>query len=197
MNMTMNPKVDAYVDRARKWQGETRRLRAILLDCGLDEELKWGKPCYTLRGGNVAIIQGFKDHCSLMFFKGVLLNDTHGVLVRPGENSQAQMRVQFTSVRQIDELEPVLRTLVDQAIAVEKTGLKVDLGDRRDLELPEELTARLDGNPDLAAAFHALTPGRRRAYVLYFSGAKQSRTRAARVERCVGRILAGKGPYDR
>ena len=194
---TTNPKVDAYVARAKKWQGETKKLRAILLDCGLGEELKWGKPCYTFEGGNLAIIQGFKDHCSLMFFKGTLLDDPDGVLVRPGENSRAQMRVEFTSMRQIDERESVLRTLIHQAKAVEKAGLKVDVGERRELEFPEELTARLDGDPDLAAAFHALTPGRQRAYILHFSGAKQSKTRVARIERCVERILAGKGLNDR
>lgn len=193
----MNPEVDAYVGRAEKWQGETRRLRAILLDCGLGEELKWGKPCYTFQGGNLAIIQGFKDHCSLMFFKGALLDDAHGVLVRPGESSRAQRRVEFTSVRRIDELEPIVRALVDQAKAVEKAGLKVDPGERRDLELPEELTAKLDESPELAAAFRALTPGRQRAYVHYFSGAKQAKTRAARIEKHVQRILAGKGLNDR
>ncbi len=194
---TTNPKVDAYVSRARKWQDETKKLRAILLDCGLGEELKWGKPCYTFEDSNLAIIQGFKDHCSLMFFKGTLLDDPDGVLVRPGENSRAQMRAEFTSVRQIDERESVLRTLIHQAKAVEKAGRKVDVGERRELELPEELTARLDGDPDLAAAFQALTPGRRRAYALYFSGAKQSKTRASRIERHVNRILAGKGLNDR
>lgn len=193
----MNAKVDAYVGRATKWQGETKRLRTILLDCGLCEELKWGKPCYTFQGSNVAIIQGFKDHCSVMFFKGALLDDTHGVLVRPGEHSRTQMRVQFTNVGQIDELESVLRTFVDQAIAVEKAGLKVDLKEKRPLAFPKELSAKLDEDPDLAAAFHALTRGRQRAYVLYFSGAKQSKTRTARIERWVERILAGKGLNDR
>lgn len=194
---TLNPKVDAYVSRAKRWQDETERLRAILLDSGLGEELKWGKPCYTFQGSNLAIIQAFKDHCSLMFFKGVLLNDPDGVLVRPGKNSQAQMRVQFTSVDQIDELEAVLRAYVAQAIAVEEAGLKVDFKERRDLEFPEELTVKLEGNPDLAAAFQALTLGRQRAYVLHFSGAKQSETRAARIEKCVEGILAGKGLSDR
>lgn len=193
----MNSEVDAYIGRARRWQGETRRLRAILLDCGLGEELKWGKPCYTFQGGNLAIIQGFRDHCSLMFFKGALLHDTHAVLVRPGENSQAQRRVEFTSVAQIDEMESVLRDFVEQAIAFEKAGRKVKVAKKREPELPEELTARLEADPDLAAAFHALTPGRQRAYVLYFSGAKQSKTRAVRIERHVERILAGKGLNDR
>lgn len=193
----MNSKVDAFVGRASRWQDEIKRLRVILLDCGLGEELKWGLPCYTFQGSNLAIVQPFKGHCSLMFFKGSLLNDTHGLLVRPGENSQAQMRLQFTSLSQIDELEPVLRAYVDQAIAVEEAGLKVDFREKGDMEFPEELTTKLEENPDLAAAFRALTPGRQRAYVIHFSGAKQSKTRAARIERCVKRILAGKGLNDR
>jgi len=192
-----NAKVDAYVGRADKWQDEAKRLRAILLDCGLVEALKWGKPCYTFEGSNVAIIQGFKDHCSLMFFKGVLLDDPDGVLVRPGEHSRAQKRVELTSVEQIDQMESVLREFVGQAIAVEKAGLRVDLEVKRELDLPEELTTKLGEDPDFAAAFHALTPGRQRAYVLHFSSAKQSRTRTARIERCVDRILAGKGLNDR
>ena len=195
--MVTDPKVDAYVSRAKKWQGETRKLRTILLDCGLGEKLKWGKPCYTFQDSNLAIIQGFKDHCSLMFFKGVLLDDPDGVLVRPGENSRAQKRVDFTSVDQIDEMESTLRGFIDQAMAVEKAGLKVDLEEKRALDLPEELTAKFDEDPELATAFRALTPGRQRAYVLHFSGAKQSKTRVARIERCVDRILAGKGVNER
>lgn len=192
-----DPDVDAFIDRARAWQDETRRLRALLLDCGLEEALKWGKPCYSFEDGNVAIIQGFSEHCSLMFFKGALLEDGQGVLVRPGENSRAAMRIQFTSPSQITELEPAVRSLVRQAIEIEKAGLKVDLEARDDLEMPEELVARLADDPDLSAAFDALTPGRRRAYVLHFSGAKQSRTRTARIEKARSRILAGKGPNDR
>lgn len=195
--MVMNPKVDAYIDRAKKWQGETRKLREILLDCGLGEDLKWGKPCYTFQDSNLAIIQGFKDHCSLMFFKGVLLDDPDGALVRPGENSQAQRRLEFTSVDQIDDEESLLRGFVEQAMAVEKAGLKVDLEEKRALDLPEELTAKFDEDPELATAFRALTPGRQRAYVLHFSGAKQSKTRVARIERSREKILAGKGLRDR
>lgn len=191
-----NPKVDAYIDRAKQWQGETKKLRSILLDCGLAEELKWGKPCYTHEGSNLAIIQGFKEHCSLMFFKGSLLQDPEGHLVRPGKHSQAGMRLQFTSAKQIREMEPTLRSFVEQAIEVEQAGLKVDFKEKHEMKLPEELKDRLKGDPALATAFEALTPGRRRAYLLHFSSAKQSNTRAARIERCADRILEGKGLND-
>jgi uncharacterized protein YdeI (YjbR/CyaY-like superfamily) len=192
-----NPDVDAFIGRAKRWQGETKKLRSILLGCGLGEELKWGKPCYTYQGSNLAIIQGFKNHCAVMFFKGSLLKDRDGHLVRQGQHSQAGMRVEFTSVAQVRELEPVLRSLVAQAIRVEKAGLRVDFKQKHELELPEELARRLERDPDLSAAFHGLTPGRRRAYVLHFSSAKQSKTRASRIERCVDRILEGKGLDDR
>lgn len=192
-----NPDVDAFVSRAKAWQAETKKLRAILLGCGLCEELKWGKPCYTHQGNNLAIIQGMKQHCAVMFFKGALLKDPAGQLVRPGEHSQAGMRLEFTSVKQVRELEPALRRFVAQAIRLEKAGAKVDFKAKHELTLPDELTSRLKGDPALAAAFHALTPGRRRAYVMHFSGAKQSATRAARIERCVGAILAGMGRDER
>jgi uncharacterized protein YdeI (YjbR/CyaY-like superfamily) len=192
-----NSKVDAFIERAKQWQGETKKLRAILLACGLGEELKWGKPCYTYEGANVAIIQGFKEHCSLMFFKGALLKDPGGQLVRPGENSQAAMRMEFTSLKQIKDSEPVLRAFVEQAIALEDAGLKVEFTQKHELQYPDELTSRLAGDPDLSAAFDALTPGRRRAYVMHFAGAKQSATRAARIEKCVDAILAGRGLNDR
>ncbi|MFT3924288.1 MAG: YdeI/OmpD-associated family protein [Myxococcales bacterium] len=191
-----NPKVDAYIDRAKQWQGETKKLRSILIGCGLGEELKWGKPCYTHGEANLAIIQGFKEHCSVMFFKGSLLKDPKKHLVRPGEHSQAGKRMEFTSLKKIKELEPVLKSFVDQAIAVEEAGLKVDFKEKHELELPDELTNRLAGDPDLSAAFDGLTPGRRRAYVLHFTAAKQSATRATRIEKCVERILAGKGLND-
>ncbi|MBK7585080.1 MAG: YdeI/OmpD-associated family protein [Myxococcales bacterium] len=192
-----NPKVDAFVQRAKKWSSETQKLRSILLDCGLGEELKWGKPCYTFEESNLAIIQGFKDHCSLMFFKGSLLEDKHGVLVPPGPNSQAAMRIDFTGVEQIQKSKKIIEAYVKQAIAIEKAGLQVDFKQKRALELPEELAALLKQNRPLATAFRALTPGRQRAYVLYFSGAKQAKTRTARIEKHVKRILAGKGMDDR
>jgi uncharacterized protein YdeI (YjbR/CyaY-like superfamily) len=192
-----NPEVDAFIERSSSWRAETRKLRTILLGCGLDEALKWGKPCYTHDGGNVAIIQGFKAHCAVMFFKGSLLKDPRGHLVRQGKNSQAGMRMEFTSVKQVRALEPVLRSFVGQAIGVEEAGLKVAFNAKHALNLPDELEERLKRDRALSKAFQALTPGRRRAYVLYFAGAKQSKTRAARVDKHAGRILAGKGLNDR
>jgi uncharacterized protein YdeI (YjbR/CyaY-like superfamily) len=188
-------KVDAFVSRAKNWQGEIQALRSILLDCGLDEELKWGKPCFIFEGRNVAIIQPFKEHCSLMFFKGVLIQDTHNLLRSQGENTQSAMRLEFTSRDQIKKT--VVKSYVKQAIAVEKAGLKVDFKAKREPELPKELTQILNKDSKLAKAFHALTPGRRRGYVLHFTGAKQSDTRTARVEKCIPKILAGKGINDR
>ena len=192
-----DPKVDEYVARATRWQDEITQLRAILLDCGLEEALKWMKPCYGFQGGNLAIIQPFKEHCSLMFFKGSRLDDPKGVLVRPGANSQAGMRVEFTSSTDVDRLEPTVRDFIRQAVELEEAGVDVDFKAKHNLELPEELTARLAADPDLAAAFQALTPGRRRGYVLHISGAKQSKTRAARVEKAAPKILAGRGFNER
>lgn len=188
-------KVDAFVDRAGNWQGEIRKLRSVLLDCGLEEDLKWGKPCYIFDGSNVAIIQPFKEHCSLMFFKGALLQDTHNLLRSQGKNTQSAMRLEFTGEDQINKV--IVKTYVNQAIAVEKAGLKVDFKAKREPELPEELTQILNKNSKLAKAFDALTPGRRRGYILHFTGAKQSKTRVARIERCIPKILAGKGMNDR
>jgi uncharacterized protein YdeI (YjbR/CyaY-like superfamily) len=188
-------KVDAFVSRAKKWQGETQKLRSILLDCGLGEDLKWGKPCFTFEGRNVAIIQPFKEHCSLMFFKGALLQDTYGLLRSQGENTQSALRLEFTSEAQIKKT--VVESYVKQAIAVEQAGLKVNFKAKHELELPEELTRILKKDRRLGKAFHALTPGRRRGYVLHFTGAKQSKTRTARIEKCIPKILAGKGMNDR
>ena len=190
-----NPKVDAFVSRAKAWQGEIQKLRSILLECGLDEEIKWGKPCFHLEGANIAIIQPFKEHCSLMFFKGALLEDTHGLLKSQGENTQSALRLEFTSEAQIKKT--VLKGYVKQAIEVEKAGLTVDFKAKRELELPVELTQILEKDRKLAKAFHSLTPGRQRAYVLHFTGAKQSQTRTARIEKCIPKILAGMGFNDR
>ena len=187
--------VDAFVSRAKKWPGEIQKLRSILLDCGLDEELKWGKPCFMIEGSNVAIIQPFKAHCSLMFFKGALLRDTYGLLRSQGENTQSALRLEFTTEAAINKT--VVASYVKQAIAVEKAGLAVEFKAKLELELPVELRQRLEKDRPLAKAFQALTPGRRRAYVLHFTGAKQSTTRTARIEKCVPRILAGKGMNDR
>lgn len=188
-------KVDAFVSRAGKWQGEIRKLRSILLDSGLDEDLKWGKPCFMFEGKNVAIIQPFKEHCSLMFFKGALLQDTYGLLRSQGENTQSALRLEFTSEAQIKKT--VVASYVKQAIAVEKAGLEVDFKVKHELEVPEELTRILQKDRKLSKAFAALTPGRRRAYVLHFTGAKQSKTRTARIEKCIPNILAGRGLNDR
>ena len=166
---TPNPKVDAFVSRAKAWQGEMKKLRSILVDCGLDEDLKWGKPCFSFDGKNVAIIQPFKAHCSLMFFKGALFEDTHGLLRSQGENTQSALRLEFTSEAQVKKA--VLQSYVKQAISVEKAGLKVDFKAKRELELPEELTRILGKDKKLAKAFYALTPGRQRAYVMHFTGA--------------------------
>ena len=191
----MNPKVDGYLRKAKKWREEMEKLRTIILDCGLTEELKWGKPCYTFQKNNVVIIQGFKESCALMFFKGALLKDPGGVLERPGESSQAARRIRFTNVREIVDMESILKTYIHEAIEVEKAGLEVDFKENPE-PVPEEFQNKLDKIPALKAAFAALTPGRRRAYILYFSGAKQSKTRASRVEKCMRQILNGNGLND-
>lgn len=188
-------KVDAFVSRAKRWQGEIRALRSILLECGLDEALKWGKPCFMFEGRNVALIQPFKEHCSLLFFKGALIQDTHGLLRSQGENTQSAMRLEFTSKGQIKKA--VVKDHAKRAIAVEQAGLHVDFKARRELQLPKELAQTLSEDSRLAKAFRALTPGRQRGYVLHFTGAKQSKTRTARIEKCIPRILAGKGINDR
>lgn len=186
--------VDAFVEQATAWSDEIRKLRSILLGCGLQEALKWGKPCYLSEGRNIAIIQPFKAHCALMFFKGALLKDTHGLLRSQGKATQSAMRLEFTGTRQIDRR--VVQDYVEQAIAVEQAGLKVEFAASRELELPEELARALQQDRALAKAFRALTPGRRRGFALHIAGAKQSSTRAARVQKAAPRILAGKGMHD-
>jgi len=192
---TPNPKVDQFVSRAKAWQPEIQKLRSILVDCGLDEDLKWGKPCFMFEGANIAIIQPFKEQCALMFFKGALLDDAHGLLRSQGENTQSALRLEFTSAKQIKK--SVLESYVKGAVAVEKQGLKVEFKAKRELELPEELTQMLKKDRKLAKAFAALTPGRQRGYVLHFTAAKQAQTRIARIEKAIPRILAGKGFQDR
>jgi len=189
-----NVKVDAFVSRAKAWQGVIQKLRSVLLDCGLEEDLKWGKPCFMFEGKNVAIIQPFKEHLSLMFFKGGLLQDSHGLLRSQGENTQSALRLEFTSEAQVKQA--VVKSYVQQAIAVEKAGLSVDFKARRELELPEELTRILKKDRQLAKAFHALTPGRQRGFVLHFTSAKRSETRTARIEKCRPKILAGLGMHE-
>jgi uncharacterized protein YdeI (YjbR/CyaY-like superfamily) len=193
----MNPKVDVFLSKAQTWQEEFKKLRMIVLDCGLTEELKWGKPCYTFQKSNVVILQGFKEYCALMFFKGALLKDANGILIKPGERTQAGRQIRFTHVREIVEMEPVLKAYIDEAIEVEKAGLKVNFKKTSDFIIPEEFQNKLDEIPALKTAFNTLTPGRQRAYILYFSTPKQSKTRESRVEKCIKRILDGKGLNDR
>ena len=192
----MNPKVDFYFSKAKKWQEELERLRMIVLDCGLTEELKWGVPCYTFEKSNIVLMHGFKEYCALLFFKGALLNDAKGILIQQTKNVQAARQIRFTSVREIVKLKPILKAYIYEAIEVEKAGLKVPLKKTKEFNIPEEFQNRLNKNPALKKAFNALTPGRQRAYLLYFSAPKQSKTREARVEKCVPQILRGKGLND-
>jgi len=191
----MDPRVDAFIATAGTWHEETLKLRMIVLDCGLTEELKWGKPCYTFRKSNVVIIQGFKEYCALMFCNGALLSDPNRVLKKPGENTQAARQIRFTHVREIVGMKAVLKSYIHESIEAEKAGLKVNFKKNPE-PIPEELQSRLDEIPVLKSAFNALTPGRQRAYILYFSAPKQSKTREARVEKCRRRILNGKGLND-
>src|SRR5205809_4661198 len=189
----MNPKVDFFFSKAKKWREEFEKLRRILLGCRLTEELKWSKPCYTFQKSNIVIIQGFKEFCALLFCKGALLTDPKGILKKFGW--QAARRIPFTNVREIVEMEPILNAYIHEAIETERAGLKVNF--KKDPEpIPEELQKKLDEIPALKTAFEALTPGRQRGYVLYFSGAKQSKTRESRIEKCMPQILKGKGLND-
>jgi uncharacterized protein YdeI (YjbR/CyaY-like superfamily) len=189
----MNPKVDGYLRKAKKWQKEMEKLRKISLACGLIEELKWGKPCYTFQKSNIVIIQGFKEFCALLFCKGALLNDPNGILKKFGW--QAARRIPFTNVREIVEMEPILKAYICEAIEAEKAGLKVDYKKNPE-RIPEEFQNKLNDVPALKTAFDELTPGRQRGYILYFSAAKQSKTRESRVEECMQQILKGKGLND-
>ena len=192
----MNPKVDFYFSKAKKWQEEFKELRKIILDCQLTEELKWGVPCYTFQKSNIVLIHVFKEYCALLFFKGALLNDTNGILIKPGENTQAARQIRFTNVREIVEMETILKAYIYEAIEVEKAGLKVNYKKTTEFIIPEEFQNKLDEIPALKTAFNALTPGRQRAYILYFSAPKQSKTRESRVEKCMQQILNGKGLDD-
>jgi uncharacterized protein YdeI (YjbR/CyaY-like superfamily) len=192
----MNPKVDWFFNKATKWQEEYEKLRMIILDCGLTEELKWGCPCYTFQKSNIVLIHGFKEYCALLFFKGALLNDAHGILIQQTENVQSPRQIRFTNMLEIVAMEPILKAYIHEAIEVEKAGLKVDLKKTSDFNIPEEFQNKLDHIPALKAAFEALTPGRQRAYLFYFSQPKQSKTREARVEKYIPQILGGKGLDD-
>ena len=192
----MNPKVDFYFNKAEKWQAELAILRKIVLDCGLTEALKWGVPCYTFGQNNVALLHIFKEYCAVLFVKGVLLQDAHGILVQQTVNTQSARQIRFTSIREITDMTAILNAYIFEACEVEKLGLTVDLKKTTDYKLPEEFQHRLDQNPALKAAFDALTLGRQRAYLLYFSVPKQAKTREARVANCVPKIRNGKGLND-
>jgi len=192
----MQSKVDAFLSKAKKWQDEFTQLRAIVLDCGLDEDFKWGQPCYTLDGQNVVLIHGFKEYCALLFFKGALMKDPKNILIQQTENVQAARQIRFTSAEQIAKLDKVLKTYVRNAIELEKSGAKVEFKKTTEFSWPEEFERKVDDMPALRTAFEALTPGRQRAYLLHFSSAKQAKTRESRIEKCVPQILSGKGLDD-
>ncbi|MDQ0191337.1 YdeI/OmpD-associated family protein [Alicyclobacillus cycloheptanicus] len=206
----MNPAVDTYLAqgcmrcprggtadcKVHDWQEELTKLRTILLDCGLTEELKWSQPCYTHQHRNIVIMSAFKNYCAISFVKGSLLKDTHGVLVKPGEHTQVGRQIRFTQLQDVVDMEPILKAYIEEAIEIEQSGVKPTVHKDRPESVPEEFHQKLQERPDLKAAFDALTPGRQRAYIFYFSAPKQSKTRAARIEKCMQKILDGKGLYD-
>ncbi|HZM85491.1 MAG TPA: DUF1801 domain-containing protein [Blastocatellia bacterium] len=192
----MNPKVDFYFKKAKNWQKELGRLRKIILGCQLTEELKWGVPCYTFEKRNIVLIHVFKEYCALLFFKGALLKDAEGLLIQQTKNVQAARQIRFAGLREIVEKETILKGYIREAIEVEKAGLKVKFKKTSEFRIPEEFQNRLDEMPALETAFDALTPGRQRAYILYFSAPKQSKTRESRVKKCMPHILNGKGLND-
>lgn len=191
-----NPEIDAFFDEAGKWRDAFGKLRSVILRCPLTEELKWGKPCYTHQGRNVVLIQGFKDYCALLFCEGALLKDAEGVLIRPGENTQAARQIRFADAREIARMGAVVKAYVDEAIEAKKSGLEVKYKKTSDFPVPGEFQAKLDRVPGLKAAFEALTPGRQRGYLLFFAAPKQSKTRDSRVGKCIQRIFDGKGLHD-
>ena len=191
-----NPKVDAFLRKTEKWQEEFKNLRRIILDCGLTEELKWGVPCYTFENKNVVLIHGFKEYCAILFVKGALLKDANNVLIQQTENVQAARQVRFTNVQEIVEQETILKAYIHEAVEVEKAGMKVNYKKTSEYIIPEEFQIKLNEIPALKTAFKALTPGRQRAYIYYFSQPKQSKTRKSRVEKYVPQILSGKGLND-
>lgn len=192
----LNPKVEFYFSKAKKWQKEMEKLRMIILNCQLTEELKWGVPCYTMQKNNIVLIHAFKDYCALLFFKGVLLNDANGILIQQTENVQAARQIRFTNINDIIKLEATLKTYIYEAIEIEKAGLKVNLKKNTELIFPEEFQNKLNEMADLRNAFDSLTPGRQRAYNLFFSAPKQSKTRESRIKKCIPLILKGKGLND-
>jgi len=193
----MNPKVDFFFSKAKKWQEEFEKLRTIVLACGLTEELKWGVPCYTLQKSNIVLMHGFKEYCALLFFKGALLKDAKSILIQQTKNVQSARQIRFTNVREIVKMEPILKAYIHEAIEVEKSGLKVNFKKTSEFIIPREFQTKLDKIPALREAFYVLTPGRQRAYIFYFSQPKLSKTREARVEKCMDLILDGMGLNDR
>ncbi|MDE4542380.1 DUF1801 domain-containing protein [Thermoanaerobacterium sp. R66] len=191
-----NHKVDEYLEKVLNWKDELEKLREIMLEFQLEEDLKWGKPCYSYNKSNIAILIGFKEYCAISFFKGSLLNDEKGILIKPGENSQASRQIRFKSIEEIAEKEDVLKEYITKAIEIEKLGMKVDFKKNDETKIPYEFQIKLDEDPILKSAFFGLTPGRQRAYIIYFSQPKQSKTREARVEKYIGKILSGKGLND-
>ena len=192
-----NPKADFYFDKEKKWKDEIATLRTILLDCGLKEELKWGSPCYTIdEDSNIVLIHVFKEYCAVLFFKGALMKDPDGILIQQTKNVQSARQIRFISLKEVTGAKKILKSYVKEAIAIERAGLKVALKKPTEFAMAEEFQTRLEDSPALNKAFHALTPGRQRGYLLYFSSAKQSKTRVARVDKYVPQILKGKGLED-
>ncbi|RNB84595.1 hypothetical protein EDM56_21040 [Brevibacillus fluminis] len=192
----MNPKVDEFLSKAKKWKEEFEKLRSIVLDCDLTEDFKWMHPCYTFEKKNIVLIHGFKEYCAILFHKGALLKDTHGILIQQTENVQAARQIRFTTVQEIVEMEDVLKAYIHEAIEVEKAGLEVNFKKTSEYTIPEEFQQKLDENLALKSAFEALTPGRQKAYIYYFSEPKTAKTRESRVEKSMQQILNGKGLND-
>ena len=192
----MNPELDFFFNMDGKWQGAYKQLRVLILECGLTEELKWGKPCYTFKGTNIVLMHGFKEYCALLFHKGALLKDTNGILVQQTENVQAARQIRFTKAKEIAGMKATLKAYIFEAIEVEKAGLKVDFKKTKEYKVPEEFEKKLVETPELKSAFESLTPGRQRGYLLHFSQPKQSKTRISRIEKCMEQILNGKGLND-
>jgi Uncharacterized protein conserved in bacteria len=193
MANSKNPKVDEFINNAKNWKEEFEKLRMLLLDCQLTEEFKWGKPSYSYQGNNIVIIQGFKEYCALLFFKGSLLRDTNNILIRQTENVQAGRQIRFLHVTQIIEMEAILKAYIYEAIEIEKAGLEIIYKKKEEYVIPDEFQKKLNEFPELKTAFEALTPGRQRGYLLYFSEPKQSKTREARIDKYIPQILNGKG----
>ncbi|MGG0791510.1 YdeI family protein [Peribacillus simplex] len=192
----MNPKVDEFISKAKKWKEEYETLRNIVIDCELTEEFKWMHPCYTFDNKNIVLIHGFKEYCALLFHKGALLKDAHGILIQQTENVQGARQIRFTNVQEIVATETILKAYIHEAIEVEKAGLEVNYKKNTEFIIPEEFQKKFNEIPSLKTAFEALTPGRQRAYILHFSQPKQSKTRESRVEKCMKKILDGKGLND-